>query len=59
TSVVRALDKVLATAPLMPRHLREEVYQWLALMPGLRGRPKDLRRELERILEKKVEKDLL
>jgi nucleoside 2-deoxyribosyltransferase len=58
-AVVRALDKVLALEPVLPRHLQEEVYQWLSLMPGLRGKPKALRRELERILERKLEKDLL
>ena len=56
---VRAFDKVIATGPVMPRHLREEVYHWLALMPDLKGRQKDLRREMERILERKVERDLL
>jgi nucleoside 2-deoxyribosyltransferase len=56
---VRALDKVSATEPVMPKHLREEVYQWLALMPNLKGNPKKLRRELETILERKVERDLL
>jgi len=39
-AVVRALDKVLAEEPAMPRHLREETYNWLALMPGLRGKEK-------------------
>jgi nucleoside 2-deoxyribosyltransferase len=56
---VRALDKVTATEPVMPKHLREEVYQWLALMPNLNGNPKKLRRELEAVLERKVERDLL
>jgi len=44
---------------VMPKHLREEVYNWLALMPGLRGKAKDLRKEFERFLERKVERDLL
>ncbi len=56
---VRALDKAIATDPVMPRYVREEVYQWLALMPGIKGKQKELRREMERILEKKVERDLL
>ncbi len=59
TAVVRALDRVQTMAPVMPKHLREEVYAWLALMPGLRGKEKMLRKELERILEHKVERDLL
>jgi hypothetical protein len=56
---VRALDRVVALEPVMPRHLREEVYHWLALMPGLRGKQKALRKELEDILENKVRRDLL
>ena len=43
----------------MPRHLREEAYQWLALMPALHGKRKDLWRQFERHLERKVERDLL
>lgn len=58
-SCVKALDKVTASEPVMPKHLREEVYQWLAMMPNLQGNPKKLRRELESILERKVERDLL
>jgi nucleoside 2-deoxyribosyltransferase len=56
---VRALNRLVDTEPAMPKHLREEVYQWLALMPGLRGKEKALRKEFERHLEQKVEKDLL
>lgn len=57
--VIRALDRVVAMEPVMPKHLREEVYAWLALMPGFRGKEKTLRKELEHILERKVERDLL
>ena len=56
---VRALNRNLATAPVMPKHLREEVYQWLALMPNLKGKPDALRREFEAVLRHKVEHDLL
>lgn len=56
---VRAFDRLVALAPAMPKHLREEVYQWLALMPGLRGKSKMLRKELERALEQKVKRELL
>lgn len=56
---VRALDKVVATEPVMPRYVREEVYHWLALMPGTKGNRKELRRRMEHILEQKVERDLL
>ncbi len=57
--VVRALDRVLKLEPVMPKYLREEVYHWLALMPAMHGRPKALRRELERALSRKVDRDLL
>lgn len=56
---VRALDRVREMEPVMPKHLREEVYNWIALMPGLRGKEKALRKEFERYLERKVERDLL
>jgi nucleoside 2-deoxyribosyltransferase len=56
---VRAFERLLAVAPVMPRHLREEAYQWLALLPALHGKEKALRREFERHLEQKVERDLL
>ncbi|PTX91430.1 nucleoside 2-deoxyribosyltransferase [Opitutus sp. ER46] len=56
---VRALDRVLATEPTMPKYLREEAYQWLALLPGLRGKRKSLRKEFESRLKAKVERDLL
>ena len=56
---VRALDRSVASQPIMPKHLREEVYQWLALMPNLKGKPDALRREFESVLERKVENDLL
>ena len=56
---VRALDRVRELEPVMPRHLREEVYNWLALMPGLRGKEKELRKEFERFLERKVQRNLL
>ena len=58
-SCVRALDRVAAIEPVMPKHVREEVYHWLALMPGLRGKQKDLRKEFEHVLKRKVDRDLL
>jgi nucleoside 2-deoxyribosyltransferase len=56
---LRAFERLLAAEPVLPRHLREEVYQWLPLAAGLSGKEKQLRREFERYLEHKVEKDLL
>ena len=56
---VRAFDRVTIAEPVMPRHLREEAYQWLALLPGMRGKEKLLRKEFEDHLERKVERGLL
>ncbi len=56
---VRAFDRVRALEPVMPRHLREEAYNWLSLMSGLRGKERELRREFEGYLERKVERGLL
>jgi nucleoside 2-deoxyribosyltransferase len=56
---VRALERVLSSEPTMPRHLREEAYQWLARLPALRGKEKALRKEFEHYLERKVERELL
>jgi nucleoside 2-deoxyribosyltransferase len=59
SACVRALDRVMAIEPVMQKHLREEVYHWLALLPGVRGKEKVLRKEFEIYLEGKVERDLL
>ena len=56
---VRALDRVVALEPAMPKYLREEAYHWLAMLPALRGKQKTLRKEFEQFLEHKVERDLL
>lgn len=56
---VRAFDRLLAVAPVMPRHLREEAYQWLPLAVGLHGKDKARRKEFEHCLERKVERELL
>ncbi|WP_052361966.1 nucleoside 2-deoxyribosyltransferase [Geminisphaera colitermitum] len=57
--IVTALDKATRLSPTMPKHLREEVYQWLARMPGLDGKEKVLRKHFESILAQKVRRDLL
>lgn len=57
--VVKGLDRAVKLEPAMPKHLREEVYQWLALMPGFCGTEKKLRKELEQLLEQKVRRNLL
>lgn len=57
--IVRALDKAVRLPPVMPKHLREEVYQWLALMPAFDGKEKSLRQHFENLLSQKIERDLL
>mgnify|MGYP001551869195 CR=1 FL=1 len=59
TRCMRALERVLTMEPVMPKYLREEVYLWLARAPALRGKEKALRKEFERYLEQKVERELL
>jgi len=59
STVVRAFDRLRDSEPVLPRHLREEAYNWLSILPGLRGKEKPLRREFERFLERKVERSLL
>ncbi|HKB90520.1 MAG TPA: nucleoside 2-deoxyribosyltransferase [Opitutaceae bacterium] len=59
SAIVRAFDRVIQEEPVLPKFLRQEVYNWLALMPGLRGRPKELRKDLEKMLERKVDRGLL
>lgn len=56
---VRAFDRVQTIEPVMPKYLREQVYNWLPLMPGLAGKKKELRKEFERNLERKVDQGLL
>jgi hypothetical protein len=58
-TVVRALDRARQLEPVLPRHLQEEIYNWLPLMPGIRGKAKALRREFEGYLERKLQRDLL
>jgi nucleoside 2-deoxyribosyltransferase len=57
--VVQAFDKASRLPPAMPKHLREEVYQWLALMPGFKTGAKQLRKDFDKLLERKVQRDLL
>jgi hypothetical protein len=57
--IVRVLDRLRKAEPVMPRHLREEVYNWLSMMPALHGKEKALRREFESYLERKVQRSLL
>jgi len=57
--IIRAFERLLQSEPVLPKHLREETYQWLALLPALQGNKKELRKEFEGYLERKVERGLL
>ena len=59
TEVVHALNRLLQVPPVMTPELREGVYDWLASMPGMRGKKKDLRLQLAAALDQKVKKKLL
>jgi len=56
---VRALDRAVKLKPAMPKRLREDVYRWIALMPGLRGKEKPLIKKLDAIMKQKIAKRLL
>jgi nucleoside 2-deoxyribosyltransferase len=56
---VKGLDRASRLEPAMPKHLREEIYQWLALMPGFKANAKKLRKDFEKLLARKVQRDLL
>lgn len=58
--VVAAMEEVVALPPRLPRELRGQVYEWLALMPGLRDGGDEGNVQWARgVLEGKVGKGLL
>lgn len=57
--IVRGLDRAVKLKPALPKPLRADVYRWLALMPGFRGDPKKIRREMDKLLAQKVRHKLL
>lgn len=57
--VVQGLDRAVKLKPALTKSLRTDVYRWLALMPGFRGDPKKLRREMDKLLAQKVRHKLL
>jgi hypothetical protein len=57
--VVQALNKLLVTPPVMTPTMRESVYEWLAVMPGFRGKKKELKVKLAALLEHKTNRGLL
>lgn len=59
TKVVEALNKLLVTPPVMTPTMRESVYEWLAVMPGLRGKKKELKAKLAKLLEQKTKRGLI
>ena len=59
TKVVQALNKLLKTTPVMTPELRDHVYEWLAVMPGLQGKKKELKQKLADLLLHKKARGLL
>ncbi|GAB5559087.1 MAG: hypothetical protein SynsKO_07340 [Synoicihabitans sp.] len=57
--VITSLDSVRELPPALAPELRENVYAWLAQMPGLKGRSKALHTQLAQILQTKIERGLL
>ncbi len=57
--VVRAFNRVLKLPPALPAELRPDIYTWLALMPGLKGKKKELRARLAQVLENKIARGVL
>ena len=57
--VVRGLDRAAKLPPALPKALRENVYAWLALLPGLRGDQKKLRKQFAALLDEKIARGLL
>lgn len=58
-AVIAALERVTALPPVLSADLRENVYTWLAAMPGLKGRPAALRKQLAEVLQAKIDRGLL
>jgi len=57
--VVEAMDRVVKKEPIMPKDMRETIYQWLAKVPGFqRGDQEELMHFLS-ALQRKVERKLI
>jgi nucleoside 2-deoxyribosyltransferase len=57
--VIAAFDEVRTLPPVLPPALREEVYRWLALFPGLALPLRESEEKLRTILEAKLKKGVL
>ncbi len=57
--IIAALDRAAALPPALAHELRNDVYAWLAAMPGFKDRPAKLRRQLTEILQAKIDRGLL
>lgn len=57
--VIKALDNVRKSPPTLQPEWRENVYAWIAQMPGLKGRSKALHDQLATVLAHKVDRGLL
>ena len=59
-AVIAALDEVLALPPVLPPALRTAVYDWLAIMPGIReGQQEQFAADLRRFQREKEARGLL
>jgi len=58
-AVIAALNRVLKLPSVMPAESQAVVYDWLALMPGMKGKKKELRARLDALREAKAAKGLL
>jgi nucleoside 2-deoxyribosyltransferase len=57
--VIDAFDEVLALPAVLTPELRESVYRWLALFPGIGGSATALQKNLGSILRGKIDRGLL
>ena len=59
SKVVQALNRLLKTPSVMTPAMQDAVYEWLAVMPGLRGKKKELKAKLAALLQRKIERGLI
>lgn len=57
--IVAALNRMIKLPPVMPAESQAAVYDWLAQMPGMKGKKKDLRARLAALRDAKAAKGLL
>ena len=57
--VIEALERVIALPPVMPKDSRQDIYSWLARMPGFRDKTEAVQDLFLKNLEEKQKKGLL